>query len=237
MQCLLHQFQGSVSDKHVLVLTDNITAKAHINRQEGTRSKSLILEAKRLGLWAERHLQSLTAEHISGASNVQAGWLSRTAIDHSEWCLHLSLFKDLIAHFGIPEVDMFANQQNAQLRLFSRFPTLRAEGVDVLLSPWPQELLYAFPPLSLLPRLVRKILEERAEVILLAPHWEALVQIPQSIVRGSTLEDPSGCSFAQPGGVGSPGSTVAPTDSLALELHALKWGQFFLQGYPDYSGF
>ncbi|XP_058021197.1 S1 RNA-binding domain-containing protein 1 isoform X2 [Ahaetulla prasina] len=165
-------YQNHLSDKHVLVLTDNITAKAHVNRQGGTRSKSLMKEARILFLWVERNLLSLTAEHISGVSNVQADWLSRQVIDQAEWRLHPDLFNDLSRRFGTPLVDMFATRQNTQLpRFFSRFPDPLAEGVDALRSPWPEGLLYAFPPLSIIPRVVRWILEEQAEVILIAPHW------------------------------------------------------------------
>lgn len=93
---VFRQFQGSLSGKHILVLMDNVATKAHINRQGGTKSKSLMLKARRLGLWAERHLGSLTAEHIFRVFNVQVDWLSWQAIDHSEWHMH-SLFRDLTA--------------------------------------------------------------------------------------------------------------------------------------------
>lgn len=101
----LLQFRQPVLGKHILALTDNVAMKAHINHLGGTRSKSLMLEAMRLGLWAERHLQYLTAERISVVSNVQVDWLSRTVIDHMEWHLHPPLFWDLMDRFGTPEVD------------------------------------------------------------------------------------------------------------------------------------
>lgn len=74
---------------HVPVLIDSVAVKAHINWQGRTRSKSLILEAKRVGFWAEHHLCSFKAEHISGVANVQADWLSRQEIDHASGiCIH-----------------------------------------------------------------------------------------------------------------------------------------------------
>lgn len=65
-------FWQLVTNKHLLVLMDNVATKVHINCQGSTRSSGLMLEAKRLGLWAEQHLCSLTAEHISGVAYVQA---------------------------------------------------------------------------------------------------------------------------------------------------------------------
>lgn len=78
-----------------------------------------------------------------------------------------------MARFGTPSVDLFASGDNHQLpRFFIRFPTPGAEAVDALRSPWPPGLLlYAFPPLPLIPRVIRKLLEEQTELILLAPHW------------------------------------------------------------------
>lgn len=69
-------------------------------------------------------------------------------------------------------VDLFASRDNAHLPpFFARYPCPQAEGVDALSSPWPSGLLYASPPLLLLPRLIRKILTEQADVIFVAPHW------------------------------------------------------------------
>lgn len=129
----LHRFQQSVSGKHILVLMDNMATKSHNNRQGGTRSRSLMQEAKRLGLLVERHLLSIMAEHISGVMNVQTDWLSRASIDHMEWHLHPSLFQDLTDHFGLPVVDLFATPDNAQLTRFvyARFPAPGGKGADI----------------------------------------------------------------------------------------------------------
>lgn len=56
-------------------------------------------EAERLCLWAETHILSIRAEHILGVENVQADWLSRAPIDHSEWHLHPSLFREMTEWF------------------------------------------------------------------------------------------------------------------------------------------
>uniref|UniRef100_A0A2D4Q1N3 Reverse transcriptase RNase H-like domain-containing protein n=1 Tax=Micrurus surinamensis TaxID=129470 RepID=A0A2D4Q1N3_MICSU len=58
-------FQGKVSGHHVLILTDNVATKVHINCQGGTYSRALMWEAEQLGLWPEKHL-SIRVEHISG---------------------------------------------------------------------------------------------------------------------------------------------------------------------------
>ncbi|XP_013909106.1 PREDICTED: ubiquitin carboxyl-terminal hydrolase 7-like [Thamnophis sirtalis] len=99
----LSHFHSSVEGRHVLLLTDNVATKVHINRQGGTHSRALWLEALRLGSWAEKHLQSLVSEHISGLSNVQVDWLSRATLDNGKWQLHLSLFQRICRRFGPPQ--------------------------------------------------------------------------------------------------------------------------------------
>lgn len=80
---LLH-FRSAVQGRHVLVLTDNTSAKAHVNREGGTKSCALMLESERLFVWVERHLLSIRADHISGKANTRADWLSRETIDQAE---------------------------------------------------------------------------------------------------------------------------------------------------------
>ncbi|XP_034260139.2 uncharacterized protein LOC132711049 [Pantherophis guttatus] len=115
----LRHFQDILLHQHVLVLTDNVTTKAHINREGGTQSRSLLKEMDNLFSWVENHLVSVRAEHILGASNVRADWLSQTQLDPSEWMLHPDLFRELVKKFGQPSVDLFACPDNAQLPKFS----------------------------------------------------------------------------------------------------------------------
>lgn len=110
-------------------------------------------------MWAEKHL-SLQAEHISGVANAQVDWLSCTTIDQSEWHLHPDLFHHITTLFGVV-------RQSEERPAPEIFLLLQ----DTLLHPWPSDLLYAFPPMPLIPRVIRRSLEEGAEVLLVAPHW------------------------------------------------------------------
>lgn len=168
----LRAFEDKVRDRHVLVRTDNVAAKAQVNLLGGTHSHRLIQEAERLGLWSERHLRSVRAIHVSGSANVRADHLSRSTVDHGEWHLLSSIFQEITLQFGTPVIDLFASSSNKEMsRFFSLFASPGAEGVDALRSLWPLGLLYAFPPLAIISKVIQKMLEEEAELILIAPHW------------------------------------------------------------------
>ncbi|KAK9403183.1 ubiquitin carboxyl-terminal hydrolase 7-like [Crotalus adamanteus] len=166
----LHHFHHRIRGRHVLALTD-VASKAHVNRQGGTRSRSLMSEARLLGSWAESNLASIRAEHISGEKNRQADFLSRSTIDPLEWGLYPDLFSEISQRFSQPALNLFPSSSNAQLsRYFSHYYFPGAEGTDALWTPWPEGLLYASPH-PLIPVTIRKLLQEQVEMILMAPYW------------------------------------------------------------------
>lgn len=88
-------------------------------------------------------------------NNATADWLSREVISPREWMLHTDIFGLLTDHFGVPEVDLFATYQNRQVpRFYVRYFHPRAEGLDALTSQWPQGLMYAFPLIPLIPKVL-----------------------------------------------------------------------------------
>lgn len=100
---VLH-FHDRVEARDVLVLMDNVTAKAHINRMGGTHLIDLMRETLLLNPWAETHLNSIDADHILGVANSQADALSRHQLDHME-----HLFQEIASCFGLLSVDLFAS--------------------------------------------------------------------------------------------------------------------------------
>ncbi|XP_077128602.1 uncharacterized protein LOC143784335 isoform X4 [Ranitomeya variabilis] len=167
-KCLLPQIRG----KDVRVLSDNTTTVAYLNRQGGTRSETLMSSATEILNLAESHLTSLTALHIRGASNQQADFLSRHTLRQGEWCLNQQIFLDIISLWGRPQIDLFATRKNRKVRRFASLsPADHPDILDALQAPWQFSLAYAFPPIILLPQVIRKIREEGARVVLIAPFW------------------------------------------------------------------
>ncbi|XP_070546087.1 uncharacterized protein [Ptychodera flava] len=169
----LKRFQLSVTNQHVLVNTDNATVVAYINKMGGTRSPTLCYLAWDLFMWCKEHNIRLRARHLPGKRNHIADALSRDQkVIPTEWEIPQEIANRIFAIWGTPMADLFATFKNCKLPLFvSPVPDHRALAVDALSMSWRNLLLYAFPPLPLLPLVLRKIADEVTTVILVAPAW------------------------------------------------------------------
>lgn len=168
-------FLPSLTGHHVLVRTDNTTTVSYINRQGGLRSRRLHMLARKLILWSSCRLLSLRATHVPGILNTGADLLSRGGPVYGEWTLHPEIVEQIWARYGRAAVDLFASRENAQCALFYSLRSMDAPlGVDALARAWPHELLYAFPPLALIPPTLSRVREHGHTLILIAPHWPAM---------------------------------------------------------------
>jgi hypothetical protein len=78
-----------------------------------------------------------------------------------------------------PQVDWFASRVNAQLNRFYVWkPDRAAEGVDAFDFFWGDVNGYIFPPFVLIPRILRKVIEDKAAVILVHPDWPGALWAP-----------------------------------------------------------
>ncbi|CAH2207500.1 jg4303, partial [Pararge aegeria aegeria] len=91
----------------------------------------------------------------------------------TEWELADYAFEKIINSFGTPEFDLFASVQNTKCPRFSswkRDPD--AEKIDAFTFSWKDINFYAFPPFSLIPKVLQKILSDRAQGIVVVPLFE-----------------------------------------------------------------
>ena len=143
---------------------------AYINHQGGLRSSALHSEAQTLLLWVDKHLYSIRAVYLLGSLNFAADLLSRGRPHPSEWRLHPAAVHLIWAHFGKARVDLFALKESGHCPLwFSLCGNEASLGVDALAHVWPQGLLYAFPPTSLIPAVLENMRRENLDVLLVAP--------------------------------------------------------------------
>jgi hypothetical protein len=99
----------------------------------------------------------------------------------------------------MPEVDLFASRLNTQVERFvSWTPEPGAWGVDAFSLHWDGLLFYAFPPFSVIGRVLMKVKQERTTGILVVPLWptqpwfpsllKLLVAHPQACKPGVKLQ-------------------------------------------------
>ncbi len=60
-------------------------------------------------------------------------------------------------------------------------------GMDAMVQTWPRLLMYAFPPIALLPGVLERVRRDRVLLLLIAPQWPGRVWFPDII---SLLDEP-----------------------------------------------
>lgn len=112
------------------------------------------------------------ALHVPGVDNTQADSLSRDYSPNHEWSINSIYLDQIFLEWGTPAIDVFATPNNAKCPLYctrgGRDPLSLGDG---LLYDWNKDFLYMFPPIPLLPKILRRLQQQRATTILIAPWW------------------------------------------------------------------
>ena len=123
-------------------------------------------------LWnfaAQRKLE-IYASYIESKKNKIADFESKNVKHNLEWALKDHIFNKLKIKLGQPTIDLFTSRGNNKVkRFYSFYPDPLASGVDAFSFDWSQDIIYAFPPFSLIPRVLQKIENEKTEGILIVP--------------------------------------------------------------------
>ncbi|CAH1242857.1 TNKS2 [Branchiostoma lanceolatum] len=175
-------FCRELQSGHIRVRSDNSTVVAYLNHLGGTRSLELLSVTLDLWEWCTDRNLSISAEHIPGRDNVRADFSSRHFSVATEWTLDRHTFLSLQATFPLLSkgVDLFASRTNHQLPQFvSWHPEPEAIGTDAFTLRWNEwGMAYAFPPFILIARTLRKVQQDRAQVLLIAPVWDTAIWYP-----------------------------------------------------------
>ena len=173
---ILYAIQGFLTHlrgRSVAVYSDNSTALAYLRKQGGTRSSSLNAMAQELLHLCESQSVRLLPQFIPGHLNALAGSLSRRSqVLSSEWTLCPQAVLELL-HWWPATIDLFATSLNHRLPVyFLPMYDQQSAGTDAMLQSWGGLQAYAFPPFSLLPRVLAKVRASRGlELMLVAPFW------------------------------------------------------------------
>ena len=166
-------------DCHICLRMDNTTAVACVNKV-GSTKPHLFSVVQELFSWALDRNIALSAVHIPGVDNVVADQASRISNMDTEWMLNPKLFHKLCLIFDTPEVDAFATRLNRQLpTFFSWKPDPEAVRYDAFSSSWSDSYMYCFPPFSVLSRVLQKIQQQEATVLLVFPLWPTRPWFPR----------------------------------------------------------
>lgn len=158
---------------HVRLMIDNTTAVAYINHMGGSKSVRCNQVARQIWDWAEINSVWVSAAHVPGVNNELADYYSRKQNDAKEWALTKLIFDRICDSFGSPDIDLFASRTNRKIETYvSWYPDPESIATDAFTVDWgPYRLGYCFPPFSVVGKVLKKIREEKASVILIAPQW------------------------------------------------------------------
>ena len=149
---------------------DNSTAVAYINKKGGMVSKYCNDLAFDIWSWEVKKDIWLSASHVPGVENNIADLKSRYFYDNKEWSLNPYIIEKVCEKFGKPEIDLFATRLNAKCELYVSFkPNPNAFAVDAFTQNWNDIKGYAFPPFSLIGRILAKIKREEASITVIVP--------------------------------------------------------------------
>jgi hypothetical protein len=172
LRLVLKHYRGQVAGKTVLCQSDNTTVVAYVNKQGGTRSWDLCQEAVKLWEFCIQYQITPIAIHLPGVRNQLADLLSRRRVNHNEWTMKPEVCHQIFQTLGTPDLDLFATFQNRKCPVFCSWTwDQRALITDAFRIHWGSVLGYAFPPVKLIPRVLRKIRSDQTTVILIAPRW------------------------------------------------------------------
>ena len=98
---------------HIKLLCDNTTAASYIRNMGGTKSRVCNEVTREIIMWCMAMPLRLSVSHLPGKLNVEADRASRNFHNsNTEWSSAPSVFDELNAKWGEPDMDMFASRLN-----------------------------------------------------------------------------------------------------------------------------
>lgn len=165
-------FAKDYSNCQILLRIDNTTAVSYINRMGGVQYPHLTRVTKDIWQWCESRKILVVASYIKSQDNSTADRESRRTHPDVEWELSHSGFEKILKHLLTPEIDLFANRINKKCDIFvSWHRDPEAFAIDAFTLDWSNHLFYAFPPVAVILKCLRKIISDKAQGIMVIPRW------------------------------------------------------------------
>lgn len=168
----IKSFTENLHDAEILMRVDNTTAIACINKMGSVQYPLFDDVTREIWQWCEERRLFIFASYINTKDNFEADQLSRQKFQDTEWELANYAFRDIVNFLDKPEVDLFASRINTKCNKFVSWKNEPgAWKIDAFTIPWTKLNFYAFPPFSLILKMLQKILHEKAEGIVVVPKW------------------------------------------------------------------
>ena len=188
-------FASEKQDCEILLRIDNTTAIAYVNRFGSVQHTLLSSLARNMWQWCEKRNIFVFASYIASAENIHADAESRRSDADTEWSLSDEAFGEVSRRWGPFDVDLFATALNTKCPVYvSWLPDPGSWMVDAFTLSWSDLNFYCFPPFILIPRILRKIIDDRAEGVIIVPWWPSQPWFPlfkQLIVSSPIIFSPS----------------------------------------------
>jgi ribonuclease HI len=160
--------QGNI---HLKLHSDNSSVVFNIQRKAAARNLYHSLRDL-FNLCGENNI-TLSAQHVKGDLNGIADSLSRLSRS-GDYSLSPEIFTKMCNTLEIaPEIDLFSTRWNAKLpNYISPLSEDNAMVRDALTIPWDKIFFFAHPPIPLIGKCLKKIVEENAQGVFVLPHWK-----------------------------------------------------------------
>ena len=167
LQC----FQAKLKNKHVRLMLDNTTAVPCVQHMGTSHSDSCHELTFASWSWCIENNIWVSAAHIPGKDNVIEDQVSRHINMDAEWKLNSTLLLEAFQSLHIfRDTDLFASRLNSQLEKYMYYrPDPAAVAVDAFSLSRRDITFYAFPPFSVVARVVQKVQQDEALGVLVVP--------------------------------------------------------------------
>ena len=138
----------------------------------GTHSKELNKTVKSIWKWCESRNLWIFASYIRSKDNAIADFESRRLEPETEYELSPKAFQKLSKVFGVPDIDLFASRANSKCEAYVSWKKdPDSIAIDAFTLNWNKYYFYAFPPFTLILKVLKKIKQEGSQGIVVVPNW------------------------------------------------------------------
>lgn len=169
---ILQKFSTKISDKSILIRSDNSTTVAYLNNGGG-RVHALNSISRNIWTICVNCRCNLFAEWVSGENNQEADFLSRI-FEWNNFRMSVEFFSFINMTWGPFTVDRMASHLNHQLpRYNSKSFDSNAEATDCFTQSWAGEMNWVFPDFNLISNVLQHMKSCGAVGAVVIPKWES----------------------------------------------------------------